>query len=443
MAEKRSAFQMVIFGVFAFSIVVGVFVFAGLSGGGENRDIGTVKMWGTFDQNLMDVYIRRLNEQNSQAGNVDYEEIPASLFQSRLVEALANGTGPDLFILDQSNLLRHWEKIQPFSYENTMNRRQFKDTFIDEAEMFLSDAGIRGMPFSVDPLVLYWNRDIFAEAGFANPPAFWDELFLLSERITQRDKANNIKRAAIAFGEYDNVNNAKDIISALIMQAGGEVVGKYNDDAGTLYAGLSPEGLSREVQPAQTALRFYTEFANPVKSVYSWNRSLPNSLDAFAQGTLAMYVGYASEVRTIQAKNAFLNFDVAALPQIRAGEQKRVITFGKLYTLAVPRAANNPYGGTQIALLMSDAGPSELFSQLKGIPSPRRQLLDSKANPTDDPLEVIFRESALLSRAWLDPQADETDKIFRRMVGDVTSGALRLSDTIQRANQELRVLINE
>lgn len=440
MAEKRSPFQMIIFGVFAFFIIVGVFVFAGLSGGDGGRDIGTVKMWGTFDQDLMDFYLRRLNDEDPQAGNIDYEEIPAETFQSQLVEALANGTGPDLFVLDQANLLRHWDKIQPFSYESSGSERQFKDAYIDEAEMFLSDAGIRGLPFSIDPLVLYWNRDIFAEAGFAKHPSYWDEFFLLAERITLRDKANNIERATIAFGEFDNVNHAKDIISALIMQAGGEIIGKLDDDVGTLYAGLAPEGFSDRVQPAQTALRFYTEFADPVKSTYSWNRSLPMSLDAFAQGKLAMYVGYASEVRDIQSKNAHLNFDVAPLPQIRAGEQKRTLTFGTLYTLAVPKAANNPYGATQMAFFLTSPAPSRLFAESIGAPSPRRDLL---SETPDDPLGIIFRNSALLSRAWLDPHAEETERIFRRMVGDVTSGALRLSDTIQRANQELRVLIKQ
>lgn len=437
MAEKKSPFQMIIFGVFAFFIIVAVFVFAGLSGGGGGQDVGEVTMWGSFDQNLMDAYFKRLNDENSNAGNISYEEIPPDQFQSRLVEALANGLGPDLFILDQSNLIRHWDKLQPFSYDR-MSERTFKDTFIDEGEMFLSDAGIRGLPFSIDPLVLYWNRDIFAEAGFAKPPAYWDELFLLAERITERDKANNIDRATIAFGEYDNVNHAKDIVSALIMQAGGEVVIKRD---GQLFASLNPQGFSATgVPPAQTALRFYTEFADPVKNVYSWNRSLPNSLDAFAQGNLALYVGYASEVREIQAKNAHLNFDVAPLPQIRAGEQKRIVTFGKLYTLAVPRAAANTYGGTEMAFYLTEPTASQFFSEAIGTPSPRRDLLNDAPS---DPLDLIFRNAALISRGWFDPHDEETNRVFRRMIGDVTSGALRLSDTVQRANQELNVLINE
>jgi len=437
MAEKRSPFQMIIFGVFAFFIIVAVFVFAGLSGGTTDRSIGNVSMWGTFDQDLMDGYLRILNDEDPQAGNIDYDEIPADTFQSELVEALANGDGPDLFILDQSNLLRHWDKVDVFSYD-TISERQFMDTFIDESELFLSESGIKALPFSIDPIVLYWNRDIFAETGFASPPEYWDEIFLMAERITKRDKANNVERASIAFGEFDNVNHAKDIISALIMQAGGEIVGRLDD--GTLYAGLSPEGFTDRVIPAQTALRFYTEFSNPVKSVYTWNRSLPNSLEAFAQGDLAMYIGYASEVRTIQSKNAHINFDVAPLPQIRSGEQKRILTFGKLYTLAVPKAANNMFGGKQMALFLSSTVPSQMFAEAVQTPSPRRDLL--KAVP-DDALEFTLRNAALISRAWLDPHAEESSKIYRRMIGDVTSGALRLSDTIQRANQELRLLINQ
>jgi len=436
MAEKRSPFQMIIFGVFAFFIIIAVFVFAGLSGGTTGRDIGDVSMWGTFDQDLMDVYLRTLNDEDPQAGNIDYEEIPEDLFQSRLVEALANGSGPDLFVLDQSNLLRHWDKVLPFSYD-VISERAYKDTYIDQAELFLSEDGVRALPFSIDPLVLYWNRDIFAEAGFAKPPEFWDEIFLLAERITERDKANNIERATIAFGEFDNVNHSKDIISALIMQAGGEIVGRLED--GTLYAGLSPEGFTDRVIPAQTALRFFTEFADPVKSVYSWNRSLPSSLESFSQGKLALYIGYASEVRTIQAKNAHLNFDVAMLPQIRAGDQRRILTFGTLHTLAVPKAAQNVYGGTEMAKFLTSQSPSRLFAETIGTPSPLRDLLSETPS---DPLELIFQNAALLSRAWLDPHAEESSKIFRRMIGDVTSGALRLSDTIQRANQELRILIN-
>ncbi len=426
---------MVIFGIFAFFVVAAVMVFANLSGGGGGGDIGEVRMWGSFDQRTMDIYLRELSSVDERAINIVYQEVPADVFQSTLAEALANGNGPDLFILDQSNILQHWNKILPFSYE-AISQRQYKDTYIGESELFLSGSGISALPFSIDPLVLYWNRDIFSEAGFASPPAFWDELFLLAERITKRDKANNIELATIAFGEFDNVNNAKDILSALIMQAGGDIMSFSSD--GQLYPSLTEGSISNAVNPTQTALRFYTEFADPIKSVYSWNRSLPNSLEAFSQGTLALYIGYASEVEAIQARNGNLNFDVAPLPQVRAGEQKRVLTFGKMYALAVPVVARNAAGGVQMAFLLTGQDSSDLLTQAIGIPSPRRDLL---GDIPDDPVDVIFRSQALISSAWLDPNAEDSAQIFRRMIGGVTSGSLRISDAISRADAELTLLL--
>ena len=436
MQEKRNPFQLIILGLFIFFIVVAVLVFASFTGGNSGRDIGDVSMWGTFNEDVVEGYLRTLADENSEVNNIVYTQIPEENFQFQLVEALANGTGPDLFVLDQSNLLRHWNKVQSFSYD-VVSERTFKDTYIQEAEMFLSSAGIKALPLSVDPLVLYWNRDIFAEEGFSQPPQFWDELFVLAERITKRDKANNVSQATIALGEFDNVTHAKDIISTLILQAGGNIVVREAD--GQLSAALSPRSQTNDIIPAQTALRFYTEFADPVKSVYTWNRSLPASIDAFAQGKLAMYIGYASEVETIKAKNEHINFDVAPLPQIRTGEQKQTLTFGRMYALAVPKAAPNIYGGTEMALYLTGAEPSALFAERIGVPSPRRDVL---RNEPSDPVDLIFRNAALISRAWLDPHAEDTNAIFRRMVGDVTSGARRLSETIQRAEEEMRAVIN-
>jgi len=207
---------------------------------------------------------------------------------------------------------------------------------------------------------------------------------------------------------------------------------------GQLYSSLTEGSISNAVNPTQTALRFYTEFADPIKSVYSWNRSLPNSLEAFSQGTLALYIGYASEVEAIQARNGNLNFDVAPLPQVRAGEQKKVLTFGKMYALAVPVVARNAAGGVQMAFLLTGQDSSDLLTQAIGIPSPRRDLLGTVP---DDPVDVIFRSQALISSAWLDPNAEDSAQIFRRMIGGVTSGSLRISDAISRADTELTLLL--
>jgi ABC-type glycerol-3-phosphate transport system substrate-binding protein len=56
------------------------------------------------------------------------------------------------------------------------------------------------------------------------------------------------------------------------------------------------------------ALNFYTDFANPVKEVYSWNNTLDNSVNAFASGKLAIMFGYSYHLETIKALSPKLNF---------------------------------------------------------------------------------------------------------------------------------------
>jgi len=437
MQQQKSIFQIVILGVFGFAVVMAVFVFAGLTGGSESTDSGPVLVWGTVDNAIMDAYLTLLNEVDDRAGNITYEKIDADIYQRELLEALASGQGPDLFMVTDADVMRHWDKIAPIPIEN-LSERTFKDTYIDAAEIFMVPSGARALPLSADPLVLFWNRDMFARAGFSRPPQYWDELFLIAEKMTKRNTANTIEQSAIAFGEFDNITHAKDIIAALIMQAGGDIV--FIAEDGSINSGLAPQGLESTIAPAQSALRFYTEFADPTKNVYSWNLSLPASIDAFAQARLGMYVGYASDVALIRAKNAHLNFDVAPLPQIKSGENRRILTFARMHALAIPKVAANPNGAYQMMQLMTGPVGAPLYTQATGLPSVRRDLL---AERPADPLSAVFRDSVLVGKVWFDPHAERTNDIFRRMITGVTSGELRPSDTVFRANEELRALLRE
>ena len=57
-----------------------------------------------------------------------------------------------------------------------------------------------------------------------------------------------------------------------------------------------------------SVLKFYTDFADPLKDVYSWNKSFSNSRDAFSAENLVFYLGYASELQSLINKNPNQNF---------------------------------------------------------------------------------------------------------------------------------------
>ena len=83
----------------------------------------------------------------------------------------------------QDGIVRNQDKIIEIPYD-TISGRDFKNTFIEEGEMYLTENGVLGLPFTIDPMVMYWNRDIFQSVGIANPPEFWDELFIKPKDYT-------------------------------------------------------------------------------------------------------------------------------------------------------------------------------------------------------------------------------------------------------------------
>jgi ABC-type glycerol-3-phosphate transport system substrate-binding protein len=293
------------------------------------------------------------------------------------------------------------------------------------------------VPFVVDPLVMYWNRDLVTGAGFAKPANTWNELFTQIPKLTVKDSSLNVTTSAIALGEWSNVRYSKEILGTLIMQAGNQIVVRdsQTNPGKDLYKAVLDTTVNQSIAPAADALGFFTEFSNPTKDIYSWNRSLRDSQSAFIAGDLAYYIGFASEVRLLKVKNPNLNYDMALLPQ-PVGTQKRT-TFGKMQALAIVKQSPNTASAFNLITVLTGAQGMGEFASISGLAPARRDLL---ATPPNDPYSPIVYSSALFASGWLDPDRIKTDTIFKDMANAVTTGSLRPSEAVTKARQELDLL---
>jgi len=427
-----TSFQIVIIAIFAVLAIIGVFAFAGIGGfGGDKNSVGNVEIWGTVSETVMNDLLREISTENKNFLGVKYIKKDEKTYESEFIEALASGVGPDLFLLNHNSILRNQDKIIEIPYKSFPSR-DFKNIFIEEGELYLTQTGMLGFPFTIDPLVMYWNRDIFQTAGVSVPPRYWNELFVLSPKITQRDTASNITRSLVAFGEFRNIENAKEILSTLIMQSGNPIVALLNEQLKSTLA----DKLGFATSPAEAAARFYTEFSNPAKSIYSWNRALPNSRQSFIAGDLAIYFGFASELSDINRANPNLNFDTALMPQSKDSGVN--ITYGKMSAFAIPRASKNPNGAFAATFSLTNQNSVAFLSDKLKLPPARRDLL---SNRPDDPFMSIFYDSALMSKAWLEPDSEKVNNIFREMIESVTSGKARLGEAINIADEDINLLL--
>ncbi len=414
-----SAFQTIILGVFGFFIIAGLIVISLVKAGGETQATH-ISIWGSASGEAMRTLIDEAFDPKTLA--VSYTEFKEDELDKALIEALASGNGPDIALLPAPLLTRYLDKIVPIPYA-TYSERTYKDSFVQEGDLFLSPDSVLALPFTLDPLVMYWNRDFLDEAGVATAPKFWDEFLLLANRLSQRDASGNLSRSAVALGEYKNIASAKEILGALLFQSAGLA---ESESVVTLASLLARSG-------ASAVLNFYTEFANPQKPVYSWNRSMSDSRQAFLSSRIAVYFGLGSEYPELRRGNPNLNFDIAAFPRPRNAAVG--ITYGKLAGFAVLRASKNPSAALQVALTLTGSNPLLKLSQETGLPPVRRDLLGEK--PTDAYRAVLY-DAANRSRGFLESDPVASAGALQDMIESITSGRERAEGAVSRVRGQIR-----
>ncbi|OHA91203.1 MAG: hypothetical protein A2758_01885 [Candidatus Zambryskibacteria bacterium RIFCSPHIGHO2_01_FULL_49_18] len=425
-----SKFQIILLSVFGFFILLAVLVFA-MYRGGAGSEGAVISVWGDMPSEDVSQVFDSLVPQIDKTVIIRYSEKESDEIDQEFTEALAQGLGPDLLIVTQERLWKNKSKLIPIPYQS-VGARDFRDTFVEESELFLMQDGVYGLPLAIDPLVLYYNRDILSAAGEAKPLAYWDEIYNLTQKLTKKDQAGNLTQSAIALGETRNIPNFKEILSLLFIQAGTPVTSLIDNE---LRSALS-DNFGLPVSPGESALDFYTQFANPAKAYYSWNRSMPSAATHFTSADAAYYIGFASELTALRNKNPNLNIGVAPVPQSRVSGKR--LTYGKIYVVALSRGTRNPAAAMRAALMIASEPVAESLAKNLGLPPARRDLLSVRQS---DAVMPVFYEAALQAKGWLDPENVSTGNIFAEMVNAVTSGRARTSEALGAASRSLDSLI--
>ncbi len=425
----KSSFQTIILIVFGFAFVAAVAVFSGIFSSNTtsqtNELSGTVIVWGVLPNQEMQQYVAQFNGQGGDY-SIMYEEHAPGAFAQDLTVALADDVPPDVVLVSSELFSQFKDKLYPIPYE-VYSERAYRDSNVDGAQVFLTEEGVIAVPILVDPLVVFYNKDILAAANYALPPRTWDDLANAVSILTKRGSGSTITQSAIALGETANIAHFKDILSALFLQAGNPIVA-YDAALNTNTARLDNGTAAVDV------VNFYTAFSNPTNGSYTWNRSFPESLDMFISGRLAFYVGRASELFTIQSQNPNLNFDVIELFQ--PAISVRPLTFGSFIGASVVKASTNINAEYAfVASFMTSSTPADDLSKRLSLPPVRRDLLLVQQQ---NPYVSVFFKAALSAFSWPDPNEVATDQIFRAMIGDITSGKSDPGTAIYEAHQRLQ-----
>jgi multiple sugar transport system substrate-binding protein len=101
--------------------------------------------------------------------------------------------------------------------------------------IFSYNGKIYGMPWFIDALFFFYNKDMLDKAGISAPPATWDELRTQSLTLQQK----NIVKYPLAF-QWKQIEGEFDLYLTMLFGNGG----KFLDDTLTKPMFTSPEGVA-------------------------------------------------------------------------------------------------------------------------------------------------------------------------------------------------------
>lgn len=430
---KEIGIKNIITAIFVFAAILAFLVFSNvikLPGGKTDEVSGKVVVWGTIPFQIMQPYVNQAKTKNL---DVVYKTQDPVTYERDLVNAFASGVGPDLFIASHEQILRNADKIFEIPF-TSFPKTQYEATYINESRLFFTEKGILGIPIAVDPLIMYYNKSLIASAFLVDVPKYWEEVLPFVSQITIADANGSISNSGIALGTYDNILNAKGILSTLFLQNGNRLVG--TDPTSTqkrAELAFSENALSA----GQQVLGFYTSFSKLGNQNYSWNEALVQSREKFIAGELALYFGQGSELDRIRKKNPNLDFDIALMPQL--SETSLKVTFGSMTGVAIAKQSKNPAAAINVASVLSGVDVSGALSAELGLAPVRKDLLRNKP---DDARATLLYNSAIIADGWVDPDPEATDLLFKNIIRAITTGSLNIAEALRKADADLQIILN-
>jgi ABC-type glycerol-3-phosphate transport system substrate-binding protein len=413
----------------------------------------TLEVWGVFDDSdVINTLGGEFTKRNPYVKEIKYKKIASNItdFEEQFVNAMANGTGPDIIYFKNSWLPKHGDKIIPMpNSEQALST--FKNQFVDVAyDDFVYKNDIYAKPLYCDTLALYYNNDLLNQVGIVSPPKTWDELKKDVELLTKIDDYGNIKQSGIALGRAKSpaaINRAGDILMLMMMQDGGIM----NEGDKKLIADFNSSKFEN-VSPGEEALKFYASFADGSSPYYTWNTKQDYSIDSFRYGRTAMMINYSYWYDRLKRSDPKLDFNIAPVPQVSLNKNNKV-NYANYWGLAV---ANNrriegsaeknritqawKYINFMTNTASQNGGYDAMaeYLQLTHKPPVRRDLIEAMKN---DLTMGVFAQQALTAKSWRQVDNDAIDKIFVDMIDSINRGAIAIGEAVKTAEERVNALV--
>lgn len=394
-----------------------------VAGGVTAQDGPTVlTFWNGFtgpDRPAVEGLVAQFNESQDEYV-VEMTIMPWDSLYQTLLGALSAGEGPDLigvnfnyvpvyaesgYVADLGEYMTEGSNLDPALWPETLvERLQYDDTFY-------------AVPMNFATLMLYYNKDIYTEAGLdpENPPTTWDAWIEALRTITDEDTYG------MGLPERETIPNWP----ILLWGAGGDII--MNGESGL----NSPETL---------------EALNTWGPLVRDEAVSPFGLTGAEADTLFQSGRSAHDVTGPWMVNGFLeaglNFDVAPIPAGPAGP----VTLADSVVFMVDETSEHKDGVVEFMDFWNSIDSQLYWSTETGFPPARLDLSDSEELFDANPWAAKFASQVPYARFYLGGQPNyvqiEND-IFVPMIQSITQNFASVEDAANAADAQLDALLEQ
>ena len=329
----------------------------------------TLEMWGrNVDEAVYNEIVDAWNASHDTQINLTI--VPSDTYIPKVAAAAAGGTLPDLLDVDLIYMPDFIDQglMQPIT--DQVNGYANKDVLSPGhvAVSTTADGEIYGVPFYVDASSLFWNKDLFEQAGLdpEKGPETWEEVIEAARAVDALgDDIHGFYFAGACAG-----CNAYTFLPQ-IWAAGGDVIDYENHEAT-----IGDDPIVRE------ALEYYkTMWDEGLMPEGAQAESGPTWVDTFATGNIGIQpLGGGWGIRVVSEINPDMNFGVTALPGKEAGQ---TASFAGGDTIGVTSGASDVDAAWEfIEWTLSDEVQTEIYAK-NGAFTSRTDLADNEYASAD------------------------------------------------------------
>ena len=398
--------------------------------GGKTTNTGVLEYWGLWEpSSVMQPLIDEFEAMNPGV-EIKYSQTTFSNYESRLftrLEQSSNSTepAPDIFRIHNTWLPKYYKYLTPLP-ASIMSPSEYTTKFYPTAaEDFIGkDGNIYAIPWEIDGLVVFYNKQLLSAQGFQTPPKDWDSFLELAQALTKRDASGRITQAGVALGTSKNIKHAAEILSFLMLQEGMEII----NETKTSVSLNTPLGIK--------VFQTYTNLAMGDTAI--WSSSLPTDLEMFFSGKLAMMIAPSWRAFDIIEASPTIEFDTAPLPQLKANEKD--IYYSTYWGDAVSKTSANPTLAWKFIKFLSEKEQQQKLysnsSTIRAFGEPY-SLVELNSSMLGKPYVSAIAEMAPNMRSWQIGEESFVKSILNQIVTDILETNKDIPQALRTAESEI------